>query len=600
MEPLALILAAEELDNNDANFIKLIKFFGIDCRVMYIENDLSELFYNIKTNEIKFSCLALNCVTLQRIYNKREIANDFLSVLSVHIPFLFVYGVYPDKGTDTALKFITRGIISNVLKSKNHVLRFNISPKYAKICRQFSGLSFGPSNPKIDFTFKIEKQSNIISNLITIGTQPFFTKIVLNKCQIFLVASNQIIDPSELICEEFNVRSIFSQLIPALLFIKFVFKNRCWHKNSSHACLIIDDPLLRSKYGFLDYRKLITLMNQNNFSTTIAFIPWNYKRTDKRIADLLLKNRQKCSICIHGCDHTASEFGAKDINMLDRKAKIALERMHYHKEITGLEYDKLMVFPQGKFSSNAFEVLKSNNFLAAVNTETVPINNKERPTDCSALDVAIMDYHNFPLFLRRPNINIEDFALDLFIGRPALIYVHHDSFKDGGKDLIDFIRKINSIDSSIQWYTLGDIIKRSYMMKNGQDQFVHVKIYANNVIIKNRTNVRKRYIITKPESNKNVPIDHITINGEKTLFEVKNGYLKIVRELGPIETANLKIVYRDLLLKISENVSAFESIKVTMRRYLCELRDNYLSKNALIEYIALKIYRKIFKDHDDD
>ena len=37
------------------------------------------------------------------------------------------------------------------------------------------------------------------------------------------------------------------------------------------ACLIIDDPLLRPKYGCLDYTKLLQEMKEHNFFTEIAF-----------------------------------------------------------------------------------------------------------------------------------------------------------------------------------------------------------------------------------------------------------------------------------------------------------------------------------------
>lgn len=54
----------------------------------------------------------------------------------------------------------------------------------------------------------------------------------------------------------------------------------------NHACIIIDDPLLRENYGFLNYRKLLDLMDKHDFHTSIAFIPWNYNRTDKNLATL--------------------------------------------------------------------------------------------------------------------------------------------------------------------------------------------------------------------------------------------------------------------------------------------------------------------------
>ena len=53
------------------------------------------------------------------------------------------------------------------------------------------------------------------------------------------------------------------------------------------ACLIIDDPLLRPQYGCLNYKKLLEAMKAHNFFTEIAFIPWNYKRSNAKTVRLL-------------------------------------------------------------------------------------------------------------------------------------------------------------------------------------------------------------------------------------------------------------------------------------------------------------------------
>jgi len=42
------------------------------------------------------------------------------------------------------------------------------------------------------------------------------------------------------------------------------------------ACLVIDDPLLKPRYGRLDYKNLLEEMKEHSFFTEIAFIPWNY------------------------------------------------------------------------------------------------------------------------------------------------------------------------------------------------------------------------------------------------------------------------------------------------------------------------------------
>ena len=132
------------------------------------------------------------------------------------------------------------------------------------------------------------------------------------------------------------------------------------------ACLVIDDPLLKPRYGCLDYRKLLEAMKEHNFFTEIAFIPWNYKRSDAKTVKLLADNPDYFGICIHGCNHTYNEFGGSNYKELSNLSATAMWRMEQHKRLTGLSYDPVMVFPQGLFSSVAMLALKKQGFLAAL------------------------------------------------------------------------------------------------------------------------------------------------------------------------------------------------------------------------------------------
>jgi len=57
------------------------------------------------------------------------------------------------------------------------------------------------------------------------------------------------------------------------MFIQYAFREECWHPNQHHATVVIDDPLLRKDYGFLNYERVLALMDEYNFHTSIAFIP---------------------------------------------------------------------------------------------------------------------------------------------------------------------------------------------------------------------------------------------------------------------------------------------------------------------------------------
>src|SRR5690242_8428366 len=114
-------------------------------------------------------------------------------------------------------------------------------------------------------------------------------------------------------------------------------------------------------------------MEKRKFSTSIAFIPWNFKRSDRSVAELFAANPGSLSLCVHGCDHTRGEFGGNDCDTLESKSRQALARMRMHRTRSGLGFDEVMVFPQGIFSTAAMKALKRSGFLAAVNSTAYPV-----------------------------------------------------------------------------------------------------------------------------------------------------------------------------------------------------------------------------------
>lgn len=270
-----------------------------------------------------------------------------------------------------------------------------------------------------------------------------------------------------------------------------------------YANIIIDDPLLRENYGFLNYRKLLNLMDRYNFHVTVAFIPWNYKRTDKNIAALFKDRPDRFSLCVHGCDHTGGEFGSTDLSYLDDKIKLATARMMEHERLTGVPFDRIMVFPQGVFTNEVLEVLKMNGYLAAVNTE-LPVNGQITS--------------DFPFFRRYKPEDVRDCFYD-----PTFIVLHHDYFKNGYDRLTDFVDDLNTQSNNVKWDSLGNIV-RSLLSVNEIDY---------------------------------KPVD-IDLSGLKF-----HGYK--------------------------------ENVKISLRRYASEFRDNYLCKNDSLLNRAKQIKKAISK-----
>ncbi len=221
------------------------------------------------------------------------------------------------------------------------------------------------------------------------------------------------------------------------------------------ACLIIDDPLLKPKYGCLDYEQLLKEMKAHNFFTEIAFIPWNYRRSYPETIRLLSENPNHYAICVHGCNHLGNEFGGDDYQHLSALSSTALWRMEEHKRLTGLPYEPVIVFPQGRFSSVAMKALKDQGYFAAFNSTAQATDCRESP-EIQSHQPAIVMYHGFPLFLRRYPKERSYFIQDMEAGRPIIIVEHHGAFLNGYQGVTDLVDWINSL-GSVRWTSLLNI-----------------------------------------------------------------------------------------------------------------------------------------------
>lgn len=224
------------------------------------------------------------------------------------------------------------------------------------------------------------------------------------------------------------------------------------------ACLIIDDPLLRPRYGFLDYAKLLAAMKRHRFFTQIAFIPWNYRRTDPQTARLLVDNPDYYSLCVHGCNHTAGEFDTRDYPRLRSLIALAQWRMDQHAQTTGVQYDPVFVFPQGRFTTTAMQALKDWGYSAVVNTTLGATDQPGADLSCERLPFT-RAYADLPLFTRRYPEPLSGFDDDIASGRPVIVVGHHTLFRDGYGLITDLVDRLNAL-GDLEWCPLARIAER--------------------------------------------------------------------------------------------------------------------------------------------
>jgi hypothetical protein len=591
----AIILFSGEASIYDLHLARLTEVLGPQCRMVQVDQvDHLEAFVTGLCRE-NSPCIMISARSLASILQNTVIPPDVVAHIFEYIPFVLVYGITPDEREISVIKHLTDGLVSSVVHLDRQDYAYQVSATEQGITREFSGLTFGPINAEIDFGLVLNQHQTGFSNLVSINNLPIFASLKKRNASVFLWACREIADLEAQTDGSWSTHEYFSRLVPAMMFLQHVFQDRLWHNPKRYANFIIDDPLLRESYGFLNYAQLLQEMDRGKFTTTIAFIPWNYRRTSDSIARVFRERADRFSICIHGCNHTDGEFASTELRQLNTQLHLATQRMSAHERSTGLPYAEVMVFPQGKFSTASLSLLKCHNYLAAVNSSAIPMDLGEAHglTIADFLAPAISKYGNFPLFVRRYPGTVADFAFDLFLGKPALLVEHHNYFKDGYDKIHECVTQINSLSTNLQWTNLEDLTRNTYLQRTISNDKIECKLFTNYQIICNKDMTKKQYMIQKYEDGL-VPIKQVSVNRNSYQYNIGNKNINICIDIPPESSIEVHILYENVHQYEREMRIPGNDIKVYMRHFLSEFRDNYIQKNETLLKLLYKVKNRLF------
>jgi len=399
------LLYWEKLGVPETNLMKIIRFMGGSVKLVKL---------TAEGNQEEFGHLVPACrrlvLSAQALGRMARLAGwrEFLMGLSQNI---LVYGFGANQADGALLRELSRGSLSGVAPAPAKGGRITVGTGARKICVQMSGLGFDRTETDGQLTFAGDLDRQLA--LVSIDQRPFFVRFDEGGRQLMLLAGQQIADLDARTPRGTSLLQFFCRLAPALMFLRGSSEHEFWENDAPAACLVIDDPLLKSQYGFLEYKQLLGLMNRERFCTSIAFIPWNFKRSELGLAKMFRDNLRRYSLCIHGSDHTRGEFGTSDETLLQQKAWEALQRMERHRELSGVGFDDVMVFPKCIFTTAAMKALKRRGYLAVANSSEFPLDAPEGLLLRELLEVALTGFSNLPLFIRRSAGNLAELAFDL-------------------------------------------------------------------------------------------------------------------------------------------------------------------------------------------
>lgn len=571
----ALLFLSKLASAQDHNLGQVLRFFGIPFETCAIDGDEASAKLEGHLSGSRLCCSARVFLQFLEWADKMGVGEQTWSERP-HSAFVFA-GDDPEAVRELARRLT--GDEQLMRDGSSPPGTVSVSDELEEFCSVMSGMKVaaGPAeveDPPLLFRHARMKGTSIIQ----IGDDSTFVRLQYRGVPIFISTSNKIIDLAAPVDGvHFDVREHFLSAVPIVLYLRWAFGEAGWHSTETNACLIIDDPVLRSNYGFINFKKLLDLTVRHDFSASIAFIPWNWRRGDSRVAQLFNESQEKLSISMHGCDHTASEFGVRSRPVLSRKVEQAVSRMQLHEEKTGIHCDRLMVFPQGVFSENALEVLKKRNFIAAVNTGVSSTDEEPRKiTVGSCWDVAVMDYYGFPIFTRRyPSEGLANFAFDILLGKPCLVVIHHDFCRDDYSHLTRFIDQLNQLRCTLSWRSLGETVRRSYRQRKPASGTVEIEMYGSELRLNNTSPGRQRFMIKRREQDRDA-VREVVSDTELLAWEHAEGCISWAVDLDPEESILVKVIYHDAASPAAEGEPLLDKFKIAARRHLSEARDNYL------------------------
>jgi hypothetical protein len=467
--------------------------------------------------------------------------------------------------------------------SRESIYRFNHVDEWTA---QLSNLQVS-SSPHSAGYFLLSSNSNVQPVLsIQEGRQffPVFIETLVRGLQVFLASSLQDSSPVRDDSSD-HLLDAFVQIAPVMIFIRHCAGEKGWRFPNHYANLTIDDPWLREPYGHFSYRGLLAEMEKHNFHSTVAFIPWNYDRSEPKVVSLIRTHPDRFSICIHGNNHDHKEFTdyrSKPLAGQIDALKQALARMDEFRKQTGIPYDRVMVFPHSIAPENTLAVLKTYNFLGTINSSNVPMDRLTPPLLSFSLRPVTMSFGDFPSLRRNPApvpVSKSFIAINAFLGNPLLFYCHQNYFADG-IDRFDLVAdSVNDSQPGTQWRSLGDIIRHLYLLKRRDDGEYDVFAFSRTLSLTNPSDKESVFYIRIQEHT--VPsIESVNVDGRHVPYSIENGYLYFRTTLPAGRTRTIAIEYRNDLAVPPMSVSK-QSTRVYLLRTGSDFRDTILSRSSV-------------------
>ena len=411
-----------------------------------------------------------------------------------------------------------------------------------------------------------------------VAPKPAFVRVPIQNMDLYIAAQSDAIAPPAS-ADPARPSDVFASLAAPMLFLHSAGGDRVWHSPANYANLTIDDPRLRQPYGHVDFEQLLQHARAHNFFVTIAFIPWNFDRSEPAAVDLFRNNPDRFSISVHGNDHLRGEFGplaSTPLNEQRASIRQGLARMNAFSALTQIPYDAVFVFPYSIGPEATLGELRKHRYAGTVNRVNVPLDAKAPETIDFALRTTTLQFGGAFPSLRRyhPSVAQSQLAVDAFLGNPILFYGHEGLFSDGIAAFDKVADDLNGLQPATQWKSLGYILQHSYLEKQRSEGKYDLRAYSSDLKITNSHGVAVEYVLEKDED-----FSHgvtVLLDGQSVPFTRAGDRLQLTFTVPKDATREFSVRSDDQVDVAGVDI-AKTSLRANLIRWLSDFRDNHVS-----------------------
>jgi len=202
---------------------------------------------------------------------------------------------------------------------------------------------------------------------------------------------------------------------------------------------------------------------------------------------------------------------------------------------------------------------------------------------------AILSFGGFPLFMRRPaESSLADFALDLLLEKPCLVVTHHQYYEQGLKPLQAAVESLNALQPDMTWTNLENGISSTYSLRSKSETSREVRLFSARTSLP----VKPHESISFTKSEADAERVEVYASSAPQLFTYSKGQLQFSIVATHDETLNLEV--RSVPQAVAETEQSRQyRLKVSARRYLTEIRDNYLCRFPKLTASAASLGRRL-------